>query len=291
METPADAIDPYQVLGVAAGATERDLRRAYHRLSLKWHPDHHMQSGPAAIARAEAEFKRVNHAYVLACQAVQIRRPPTPAQVRQRTRQEEQLDTVARTCTSARLMMIAQYWGLNPYTYRREVEVARQILADAVVFGTRAFPAGLDRALPSILIEQSLAAEEAHMRELLAEAMQIIIDRAPDDEVAAWEAIFAPLGYRRPAPAPKARQPVRPAPHRPDPGARPPAGQGAAVTPRPAGHPPRSGRAARAAGVAAIGLLAAVLAALVAPGLLPPVAIVALAAAAVLGALLLYLIP
>ncbi len=193
--------DPFGVLGVAPTATATEVRRAYYRLSLKWHPDHHMQAGPEAIARAEAIFKSVNHAFVVASQILQTGVQATPVQVRQRTQQEVQLATVAHAVTQSRLMMVAQYWALNPYTYRRDVEITRLILSDAVVFGARAFPRGFDTDLPTILREQSLASEEEHVRALLTEAMQLIIDRAQETDVAAWETVFRPLGYRPLTPA------------------------------------------------------------------------------------------
>jgi hypothetical protein len=52
-------MDPYSVLGVAPGAGERELLRAYRRLAKRWHPD---RAG-AESARRMAE---INQAYELA---------------------------------------------------------------------------------------------------------------------------------------------------------------------------------------------------------------------------------
>jgi hypothetical protein len=52
-------MDPYAVLGVARGAGERELLRAYRRLAKRWHPD---RAG-AESARRMAE---INQAYELA---------------------------------------------------------------------------------------------------------------------------------------------------------------------------------------------------------------------------------
>ncbi|EXI81792.1 MAG: Heat shock protein J [Candidatus Accumulibacter appositus] len=51
--------DPFAVLGVSPEASAADVKRAYRRLAMHWHPDRN----PAAVA--EAEFKRVNAAYEL----------------------------------------------------------------------------------------------------------------------------------------------------------------------------------------------------------------------------------
>lgn len=52
--------DYYEVLGVARGASQDDVKSAYRKLAKKWHPDRHQG---AEKAKAEAEFKKVNEAY------------------------------------------------------------------------------------------------------------------------------------------------------------------------------------------------------------------------------------
>jgi curved DNA-binding protein CbpA len=52
--------DPYAVLGVAPGADERELARAYRRLAKRWHPDR--AGGPEAQLR----MAQINAAYELA---------------------------------------------------------------------------------------------------------------------------------------------------------------------------------------------------------------------------------
>jgi len=59
-------VDPYALLGVAPGASERELARAYRRLAKRWHPDH---AGEDA-ARRMAE---INQAYEIA--RLERRRP------------------------------------------------------------------------------------------------------------------------------------------------------------------------------------------------------------------------
>jgi len=53
--------DPYEVLGVARDASQDEVKAAYRRLALKWHPDRN----PDSQAAAEVEFKRVSKAYAV----------------------------------------------------------------------------------------------------------------------------------------------------------------------------------------------------------------------------------
>ena len=50
--------DPYQTLGIARDATQREVKQAYRRLALKLHPDHNPEK-PEATER----FKQIQQAY------------------------------------------------------------------------------------------------------------------------------------------------------------------------------------------------------------------------------------
>ncbi|KAF8040551.1 hypothetical protein BT93_B2700 [Corymbia citriodora subsp. variegata] len=52
-------VDYYNVLKVNRSATDEDLRKAYKRLAMKWHPD----KNPVNNKEAEAKFKLVSEAY------------------------------------------------------------------------------------------------------------------------------------------------------------------------------------------------------------------------------------
>ncbi|XP_010543215.1 PREDICTED: dnaJ protein ERDJ3A [Tarenaya hassleriana] len=53
----AKTVDPYKVLGVDRNASQRDIQKAFHKLSLKYHPDKNKNKG------AQQKFAEINNAY------------------------------------------------------------------------------------------------------------------------------------------------------------------------------------------------------------------------------------
>jgi DnaJ-class molecular chaperone len=51
--------DYYEILGVKKGATDAEVKAAYRKMALKWHPDRNQDKK----AEAEKEFKEINEAY------------------------------------------------------------------------------------------------------------------------------------------------------------------------------------------------------------------------------------
>jgi DnaJ-class molecular chaperone len=60
MARPMKFQDYYEVLGVPRTASPDEIRKAYRKLALQWHPDRHKG---AAQADAEERFKRISEAY------------------------------------------------------------------------------------------------------------------------------------------------------------------------------------------------------------------------------------
>ncbi|PRQ20292.1 putative chaperone DnaJ [Rosa chinensis] len=54
-------IDHYKILGVNRNASPDEVKKAYRKLVMFWHPDKHLQE--EARAKAEAKFKEINQAY------------------------------------------------------------------------------------------------------------------------------------------------------------------------------------------------------------------------------------
>lgn len=59
--------DHYAVLGVSCAASERDIKAAFRRLALLYHPDKNREVG------AEDKFKMVGAAYAVLADAVSVR--------------------------------------------------------------------------------------------------------------------------------------------------------------------------------------------------------------------------
>ena len=55
---PKWGVDYYNVLKVGRNATDDDLKKAYRKLAMKWHPD----KNPNNKKEAEAKFKQISEA-------------------------------------------------------------------------------------------------------------------------------------------------------------------------------------------------------------------------------------
>ena len=55
----------YELLGARADASAAELKKAYHKAALRWHPDKHAAADGAARAEAEVRFREVQAAWVV----------------------------------------------------------------------------------------------------------------------------------------------------------------------------------------------------------------------------------
>ncbi len=80
--------DYYQILGILETASLEDIRQAYLRMALVWHPDRHTGESPERIAIVTACFQEIGEAYGVLSDPSrkadydrrrrQIKAPPTP---------------------------------------------------------------------------------------------------------------------------------------------------------------------------------------------------------------------
>ena len=61
--------DPYEILGVQRGASEEEIKKAYKRLSRKYHPDANLDNPKAA----EEKFKQIQEVIKVRVVAIKVR--------------------------------------------------------------------------------------------------------------------------------------------------------------------------------------------------------------------------
>jgi len=61
--TSRSAKDPYKVLGIERTATDDEVKKAYRRMAMKYHPDKVANMSEDVRKNAEAQFREINEAY------------------------------------------------------------------------------------------------------------------------------------------------------------------------------------------------------------------------------------
>lgn len=57
--------DYYKILGIGKDAQEAEIKKAYKRAAVQWHPDKHTQNGEEAMLEAEKKFKDIGEGYAI----------------------------------------------------------------------------------------------------------------------------------------------------------------------------------------------------------------------------------
>ncbi|EPS65985.1 hypothetical protein M569_08788, partial [Genlisea aurea] len=98
-------VDYYNILKVGRGATEEDLKKAYRRLAMKWHPD----KNPTNKNEAEAKFKQISQAY-------EVLSDPQKRKIYD-LRGEEGLKDMPSPPASSAEDIFAEFFGSSPFVF------------------------------------------------------------------------------------------------------------------------------------------------------------------------------
>ena len=85
-EDDEDDMDPYEVLGVKPDANAAEIKSAYRKLALKWHPDKHAEESSEEKAEAEELFQALNLAHSVLTDPVKRRQFDAGGRVKDITR-------------------------------------------------------------------------------------------------------------------------------------------------------------------------------------------------------------
>ena len=62
---PVNPKTPYEVLGVSEDVSQDDLKAAYKKAAMRWHPDRYTQSSERQVAEATRRFQLIGEAYAV----------------------------------------------------------------------------------------------------------------------------------------------------------------------------------------------------------------------------------
>ena len=210
------ADDPYAVLSLSRTADADELKRAYRKLSMAWHPDRHAAGTDEQRREAERRFKLINSAYVAVGEMLRARGSATQvgaaagaaAEAAMVEQADSRLEAIRSVVASAALKIIP---NVPRHAYWRVVAMVENLLIDTIAVGERAFVSGFDTAVRDAMIAIGM---DTTLRD---EALKVL-DAAADDlqwrgkgaDPATWQALLRPLDRARGAtPLPGAHPPSR----------------------------------------------------------------------------------
>lgn len=147
--------DPYRVLGLPRSATLDELKRAYRKLSMTWHPDRHTGGSDADRRAAELRFKQINSAYVTIGELLREPRAGSaqPATARAEAdavvESDSRIAAIQAVVASVALRVVP---SLPRYAYRRVIAVVEQLLFETIAIGDRAFVGGFSTMMREAML-------------------------------------------------------------------------------------------------------------------------------------------
>jgi hypothetical protein len=188
--------DPYAVLGVSRTVNADELKRAYRKLSMAWHPDRHAGASEAHQQEAARRFKLINAAYVAIGEI--LRSTPAAGASGQDAvvqQSDARVEAIRAVVNSAALRVAP---NLPRPAYLRVTAVVEQLLVDTIAVGERAFVLGFEGALRDAML---MIGMDAILR---ADALKVL-DAAVDDlqwrgrgaDPHTWQTLLRPLERAR----------------------------------------------------------------------------------------------
>lgn len=207
--------DPYRVLGLSRSANFDELKRAYRKLSMTWHPDRHTGGSDADRRAAEARFKQINSAYVTIGELLRERQAPATqagaaqAEADAAAESDSRIAAIQAVVASVALRVVP---SLPRYAYRRVIAVVEQVLFETIAVGDQAFVGGFSALLREAMLlvgmDDSLRADALKVLDATVDELEW---RGGHGETAAvWQQLLQPLSRARDPHAAPAR-PLAPA--------------------------------------------------------------------------------
>ena len=154
--------NPYRELGISPEATEKEIKRAYHKLAQRLHPDKNR------IRAAEKQFQRINNAYNLLMDPVQ-----------RRQYEEHQSDREGTSSGYFTMRVTPSKRAFAPIPEAQVVYLLTEIMASPDA--ERSNKADVNLNLTLIIDQSNSMSDENRMKKVKAAAQEIIGQLKPQD--------------------------------------------------------------------------------------------------------------